>query len=186
MKNLGTLSSLFASLLPCPRRTLQGNKTIAAAASICSTSCMDGARGIERIGIESPARPCPSPVPAGSLSTVPPPRGGRASATLPWTQPLMKQQPWTMNSPPRCDGRNACAWTSSSRTRPCPSSTSARANARVAIASWPSTCKAKSAPRPLLCFKTTRSAIVGHVTTAPRPRTAIPRSPLSHNRRETL
>lgn len=39
--------------------------------------------------------------------------------------------------------------------------------ARVAIASWPSTRKAKSAPVPLLCSLSTRSANVGHVTTAP-------------------
>lgn len=153
---------------------------------------MDGTRGIERISIESQARLLPSPIPAGSMTNVPPPRGGRASATLPWIETLIKQQPrWKMSSPPpRCGGRNTSAWTSSSRPRQCPASTSACANAREAIASWPSTRKAKCANRPLLftllCSLSTRSANVGHVTTTPRLRTAIPRSPHLHYRRATL
>ena len=49
----------------------------------CSISRKDGARGIE-----SPSRPCPSPMrPHGSMTNVPPP--GRARPTLPWTQPLI-------------------------------------------------------------------------------------------------
>ena len=59
--------------------------------------------------------------------------------------------------------------------------------ARVAIASWPSTRKAKSAPVPLLCSLSTRSANVGHVTpTAPCLWTPILRSCLSHNRLHSL
>lgn len=102
----------------------------------------------------------------------------------------VEQQSCTTSSPSRCSGRNACAWASSSRTRPCPSSTydncMSMCEARVAIASWPSTRKAKSAPVPLLCSLSTRSANVGHVTTAPCLWTPILRSCLSHNRLHSL
>ena len=42
----------------------------------------------------------------------------------------VEQQSCTTSSPSRCSGRNACAWASSSRTRPCPSSTTVHVHVR--------------------------------------------------------